>query len=123
MKRIFLTLLICVLLCGCSANDKSESKVTDLQKNVEESSNMNDDYIILDVRTKEEYESGHINNAVNIPYDSIDKNINLNKEKKIYVYCRSGVRSRKAYQSLKNLGYDVYDLGSYDNAKKSLEIK
>ena len=123
MKRIFLTLLICVLLCGCSANDKNESKVTDLQKNVEESSNMNDDYIILDVRTKEEYESGHINNAVNIPYDSIDKNINLNKKKKIYVYCRSGVRSRKAYQSLKNLGYDVYDLGSYDNAKKSLETK
>ena len=123
MKRIFLTLLICVLLCGCSANDKNESKVINSQENIEESSNMNDDYIILDVRTKEEYESGHINNAVNIPYDSIDKNINLNKEKKIYVYCRSGVRSRKAYQSLKNLGYDVYDLGSYDNAKKSLETK
>lgn len=75
----------------------------------------NGNYVILDVRTEEEFNTGHIKDSLNIPYDEIDENINLDKNKVILVYCRSGVRSKKAYSSLKSLGYKVIDMGSYES--------
>ena len=80
-------------------------------------------YIVVDVRTKEEYNNGHIKNAINIPYDTIDKDTKLEKSKTIFVYCKSGARSAKAYVILKKLKYNVVNLGSYDKAKKYLESK
>ena len=74
-----------------------------------------DNYVIVDVRTQEEYTSGHVVNAINIPYDEIDETTDLDKDKTIIVYCRSGNRSGKAFTVLKNLGYEVYDLGAYDS--------
>ena len=72
------------------------------------------DYIVVDVRTPEEYKEGHVKGAINIPYDTIDKNVKLDKSKKIMVYCKSGTRSAIAYKTLTELGYDVYDLGAYE---------
>ena len=72
-------------------------------------------YIIVDVRTKEEYESSHIRGAINIPYDEIDESIELDKSKKILVYCQSGNRSKKAFVSLTNIGYNVYNLGGIED--------
>ena len=66
------------------------------------------DYIILDVRTIEEYESGHIPGAVNVPNETIlrDDIAELpNKDQLILVYCRSGNRSRQAAAKLVALGY------------------
>ena len=80
-----------------------------------------DNYIIVDVRTKEEYDSGHIEGALNIPYDTIDKDVELDKEKIVLVYCKSGARSTKAYNTLKSLGYNTINLGSKENAEKSLD--
>lgn len=78
--------------------------------------------VIIDVRTKEEYESGHIENAINIPYDNINsKTINNSKDTNIIVYCRSGSRSKTAANTLIKLGYkNVYDLGSINNWNESL---
>ena len=45
--------------------------------------------------------------AINIPYDEIDENVELSKEKTILVYCRSGKRSSIAYEQLTSLGYEV----------------
>ncbi len=73
------------------------------------------EYTIVDVRTKEEYESGHIKGAINIPYDEINENTDLDKNKNIFVYCRSGARSKTAYNALKELGFSVYDLGAFEN--------
>ena len=70
--------------------------------------NENEDYIILDVRTIEEYNEGHIPNAICIPNETIGSNeINelSNKEQLILIYCRSGNRSKQAAKKLKNLGY------------------
>jgi len=70
--------------------------------------NKNKDYIILDVRTIEEYKEGHIPNAICIPNENIGSNeINElpNKEQLILIYCRSGNRSKQAAEKLKNLGY------------------
>ncbi|MGN0993313.1 MAG: rhodanese-like domain-containing protein [Bacilli bacterium] len=68
----------------------------------------NDDYIILDVRTIDEYNAGHIPNAICIPNETIGSDIVSelpNKEQLILVYCRSGNRSKQAVEKLKDLGY------------------
>lgn len=71
--------------------------------------------IIVDVRTIEEFEDGHIFNSICIPLDEIDKKaegILTNKNQKILVYCRSGKRSLEACHKLLNLGYeDILDFG------------
>jgi rhodanese-related sulfurtransferase len=72
------------------------------------------DVIILDVRTPQEYQEGHISNAINIPVQilgqQLDK-LNNFKDKKILVYCRSGHRSAIASQILDRAGFkNVYNL-------------
>lgn len=108
MKKITLILLMVISLftvIGCSTKKKTNTIDEIISKN---------NYIIVDVRTKEEYEVSHVKGSINIPYDQIDENTNLDKSKTIIVYCRSGNRSSKAYDTLKSLGYDVYDLGAFD---------
>lgn len=72
-------------------------------------------YILLDVRTKEEYESGYIKGAINLPNEEIgDREIALlpDKNAKIFVYCRSGNRSKQAAEKLVKLGYtDIINIG------------
>ena len=68
----------------------------------------NQNYIILDVRTFEEYNDGHIPNAICIPNETINEDvINKlpNKEQLILIYCRSGNRSKQAANKLQELGY------------------
>lgn len=64
--------------------------------------------ILLDVRTKQEFNEGHLNGAIVVPYYDISKNIKnivQNKEQEIIVYCKSGNRGITAVQILNNLGY------------------
>ena len=71
--------------------------------------------VVVDVRTREEYESGHIENAVLVPNESIGREMPEalpDKEATLLVYCRSGRRSKDAAQKLLSLGYqNVYDFG------------
>ena len=65
-------------------------------------------FIIVDVRTPGEYTEGHIPNAINIPNESIGSEAPkelANKAQTIFVYCRSGARSREASEKLSRLGY------------------
>ena len=68
----------------------------------------NEGYVILDVRTHEEYNEGHIPNAICIPNETIDESV-INelpdKNQLILIYCRSGNRSKQATKKLENLGY------------------
>jgi rhodanese-related sulfurtransferase len=78
---------------------------------------------ILDVRTKREYDSGHIENAINIPVDELRDNIlSLDKNSSIIVHCRTSYRSYLAYRILKNAGFtNVKNLnGSYLSILKKL---
>ncbi len=104
MKKLLL-LFLCLILCACSTG----SKESDIEKIMKEN-----DYIIIDVRTKEEYDELHVKDSINIAYDEIDSSIDIDKDKIIFVYCKSGGRSSIAYNTLKNLGYTVYDLGGID---------
>ena len=74
-----------------------------------------DEIVIVDVRTTEEYGETHIGNAINIPLESIgmEKPEQLpDVEAEIMVYCRSGVRSKKAARKLLEMGYkNIEDIG------------
>jgi rhodanese-related sulfurtransferase len=64
------------------------------------------DFVIADVRDKQEYAKGHIPGAVNIPVAAFaSKSSILDKKKRIIVYCNGGGRSNKAYRKLMKLGY------------------
>jgi phage shock protein E len=80
-------------------------------------------YILVDVRTAEEFASGHIPTAVNIPYDTILENPpTRDKAALIIVYCRSGSRSTAAYSSLNGAGYtNVVNFGAIGRWKGELE--
>ena len=72
------------------------------------------DAILLDVRTKDEFNSGHIENSLNIDYFSDEFSINVDKLDKnipIILYCRSGRRSGLSANKIKKLGFkEIYNL-------------
>ena len=90
-----------------SADTKSIEKYrepAELKSLIEEGEN---DYLLVDVRTEEEYEGGYIPSAINIPVQSIERNPpDLPKDSLVIVYCRSGGRSSRAKLILEELGYD-----------------
>ena len=71
--------------------------------------------VLVDVRTPEEYRTGHKEGALNIPVDEVEQRaaqLLPDKNAVILVYCRSGVRSRQASEKLIKLGYKkVFDMG------------
>lgn len=110
MKKILMILISLILLFGCSKQETVYDVIKDKK------------YVVIDVRTKEEFNEKHVKGAINIPYDEIDNNIKLKKDEIILVYCKSGRRSDIAYNTLKKMGYKVvYDLGSIDNVKLPIE--
>ena len=81
--------------------------------------------VIIDVRTLEEFQSAHLNKAINIEWQNIlSIQNNINKTEKIYLYCRSGNRSEKATELLVDAGFvDVENLGSLEQASETLNLK
>src|SRR5688572_3169666 len=73
--------------------------------------------LILDVRTREEYQGGHINGSINISVDKLKNNLNRlpDKQKTIITCCASGMRSASAESILKSNGYkNVFNGGSWN---------
>ena len=114
MWKFYLSIVL--LLTGCMYIQPNQNSMSDLSQNdwakalVE-----NPEAVVLDVRTKDEFESGHIPNALNIDLrlgpGFIDKVNALNKNKFYYVYCRSGARSAQAVQVMRDLGFsETYNL-------------
>lgn len=80
--------------------------------------------ILLDVRTEEEYRCGHISGSRNIPVEKIDNAENLlhDKTAPIFVYCKSGQRSKKAVSKLRKMGYaNAESIGGIDEYKGQLQ--
>ncbi len=73
----------------------------------------NTPYLLVDVRTADEFATGHIHGAVNIPLDTLETQLNgIPQTQPVVLYCHSGNRSGKAAQLLSNAGYkQIYDLG------------
>ena len=115
MKKLIIIIGL-FLLTACATVKMSPKQAIDKMSEEE-------NYIIVDVRTKEEYDSSHVVGSINIPYDTIDENTDLDKSKTIIVYCRSGKRSSIASETLKKLGYNVLDLGAFDSINLDKEWK
>jgi phage shock protein E len=79
---------------------------------------------VIDVRTPDEFASGHIEGAKNIEYDEILKRLselNADRSKPIVLYCASGFRAGKALKALEGQGYSaVFNAGGYDELKELL---
>jgi phage shock protein E len=82
-----------------------------------------DGAIIIDVRSKGEFDSGHINDSINIPVDQLANNLNKlkDKNKTIITCCASGMRSAVAKNTLKANGYtQVYNGGGWSSLERKL---
>jgi phage shock protein E len=78
--------------------------------------------IIVDVRTKGEYQGGHIKNSVNIPLDKLAQNLKkLDRSKPVITCCASGMRSASAKNILKSNGFTVVHNGGAWTALKKHE--
>jgi rhodanese-related sulfurtransferase len=70
--------------------------------------------VLLDVRTTQEYQDGHVPGSQNVPLQQLDnvEEVAENKETALYVYCHSGMRSRQAVSLLQAMGYtNVHNIG------------
>ena len=119
MKRIIPILMTLLLLSGCATQsaEKNYRQIT-----MEEAITMMEEetgYIILDVRTAQEYSEKHIPGAINIANESIgteDISELPDKDQLILVYCRSGNRSKQASEKLVKLGYtNIIEIGGINS--------
>ena len=131
-----LTVALCLAIIGCGRQSKANNSEIDNkdEENSYKSISMSEaedmmknekDYIILDVRTAEEYKEGHIPNAINVANETIgeDEIAELpDKEQLIMVYCRSGRRSKQAASKLVKLGYsNIVEIGGIIDWKGDIE--
>ena len=111
MKKLILLLLAVMMLTACGQDKENDQGVVYVNITAEEAKQIMDNeegYIILDVRTQEEYDEGHIPGAVVISHEEIAEKaegVLTDKDQLILVYCRSGRRSKIAAEALVELGY------------------
>lgn len=115
--KILKTLFITLFFIGLSQNAIAQNAKSGVVKNIDPvtlNNAMGNTIQLVDVRTPNEFKSGHLNKALNINYYDQDFSTQigkLDKSKPIYVYCRSGVRSKYSSEILKKLGFKtIYNL-------------
>lgn len=112
MVNKILIAITCLLLFACS-NNQAVIPVTALDDNIDQNQLLtlqasDEFFLLLDVRTTEEYKQGHIPGATNIAYTEIENNLDhiaVYKDKNVIVYCRSGRRANIAIDLLKANGF------------------
>ena len=111
MKKLVFLLLAVMLLTACGQDKENNQGAVYVNITAEEAKQIMDTeegYVILDVRTKEEYDQGHIPGAIVISHEEIAEKaeeVLTDKDQLILVYCRSGRRSKLAAEALVELGY------------------
>lgn len=136
IRFIISALLLIGLLSGCNrvTNEPKEEGSTvakqDIVTNItpeqaKERLDIEKNIILLDVRTKGEYDSGHIKDSMLIPVDNLKEEAESklkDKDTPVFVYCRSGNRSTTAAKILVDLGYkNVYNLGGINKWPYDIE--
>lgn len=115
--KLGLILFLSILNINCTNNKQSNPQkisegITVISPESFKEKSMNQ--VIIDVRTPQEFQAGHIEGALNINY--FDKNFleqfsNFDKTKPVFIYCKSGNRSSSASPKISKLGFkEVYDL-------------
>ena len=120
MRKWLLTILAALLLAGCGAGEAEAPTYQQIgMSEAVERMAQESGYILLDVRTAEEFLDKHIPGAINIPNESIGT-VEIpelpDKEQRIFVYCRSGNRSKQASEKLAALGYtNIVEFGGINS--------
>ena len=113
--KTFFSLLCGIALLAISGCCSTESKIS-----------MENNAVLLDVRTPEEHKSGYLEGAVLLPLAELESKISSKvsgKNTPIYIYCRSGRRAGTAVEKLKAMGYtDLHNLGGLKDAQEKLDI-
>ena len=114
VKLLFVLMIsIAFISCSCKQKNTVQTDVVELIS-VSEVQELDSNVQLIDVRTPEEYAEGFIKNAKNINFyddDFLSQMSSLDKNKPVYVYCKSGGRSGKSATQLKEAGFTkVYDL-------------
>jgi rhodanese-related sulfurtransferase len=106
----FLGLLLLFIFIGCSP--EKQMPITEFSPD-----KMEENAVLVDVRTPEEFEQGHLPGAINIDWLAADFKAQwaeMDPSKKVYLYCQKGGRSARAAAALDSLGFQVIDLtGGY----------
>lgn len=111
MKKLLFLILAVMLLTACAHTKENDQEAAYMNITAQEAKTIMDTeqgYVILDTRTREEYDQGHIPGAVQISHDEITEKAEellTDKDQLILVYCRSGRRSKLASEALVKLGY------------------
>ena len=122
INTILVSILASASFFGCNKKESIASVENSVYENITpkkakdmiRANSGNESFIILDIRTPEEYETGYIEGAVNTDYysDTFRKNLSKMQKNRTYlVYCRSGNRSGKTFEIMKELGFEqVYNM-------------
>lgn len=139
MKMILIAGFVSVFVLSCNGQESTDSEVSfQTEKTYGQihrvsvsdfKSQLKEGVQLLDVRTAGEFSDGHIANAENIDImeSDFDQRVqDLDKEKPVYVYCRSGKRSQNASHRMKEMGFkEIYDLDggilSWEKSGEKLE--
>ena len=119
-RKICITISLCLfLLTTCAAEESAGSLPTRITHSQAQSMMADNNPLIIDVRTFEEFANGHIENAILIPVDKIEYLAPIliqDKDTTLLVYCRTGRRSSAAVLTLAEIGFtSVYDFGGILN--------
>lgn len=113
VKKMLCVMLLVVGMTGCTGETVGYRQIT--QEEAADLMSSNSGYIIVDVRRQDEYDAGHIPDAVLIPNESItdERPAELpDTSQMILIYCRSGNRSKLAAEKLSAMGYtNIYEFG------------
>lgn len=112
---IIAALVFLVAISGCSAEEKGSVYMNINAEKAKEMMDNLEEFVLLDARSEEEFFEGHIPGAIVIPHDEIEERAESEipeKDVPVFVYCRSGRRSKIAAEALISLGYsEVYEFG------------
>ncbi len=112
MKKLLLAGFASFLLTSCTSQETAHYKILAVDQYEQAVTDQN--VQIIDVRTADEFADGYIKGAKNINLQNEDFELianDLDKEKPVYIYCRSGMRSAKAGKTLEEMGFkEIYDL-------------
>ena len=112
---IIAALVFLLAVSGCSVPEEGSDYMNISQKKAKEMMENLEEFVLLDARSEEEFLEGHIPGAMVIPHDEIEERAEAEipeKDVPVFVYCRSGNRSKTASKALVDLGYsEVYEFG------------
>ena len=108
IRRLFCTVMILLLaiLSGCDGQATTVKPVSSETASLLMQKVQNDEWLLIDVRSPEEFAEGHIPGAINMPHSEIESYVSqLDKDQRIIVYCHSGRRAMLTLETLKSRSF------------------